>query len=139
MRRKLLFAASIILMVAGIAAITAAVFIQDYKNIGNGIQILLKAVGILGMTGGVACVYFYFGKAIESDEGLQREEKDERNEMIRGKAAQNTILLLTFLLLFVELILICMKYSIPALLIGIVMFLGAQINMLLICYYQKKY
>lgn len=139
MKRKLLFAVSVILMVAGIAAITVALLAQKNGETGTEIQFFLKAVGILGMIGSIVCIYFYFGKVVESDEELEREEKDERNEMIRGKAAQNTMLLMNLSLLFIALLFICLEYFVPALLVGIVMCAGAQVNVLMIAHYQKKY
>ncbi len=139
MKRKILPAVSILLMMAGIGTICGVQVLTDRKMIGDIVTIIWKVAGMLCLMGVVACMYSYLGKLVEEDEELQREEQDERNEMIRGKAAQNTVLLMTVLMLFVELLFIYLGYFIPALIVAAAMFVGVQGQLLLISYYQKKY
>jgi len=59
--------------------------------------------------------------------------------MIRGKAAETSIMITTFVMLIVEFILICMGYVTPALLVAFAMFLCVFVQILSFVYYQKKY
>lgn len=81
----------------------------------------------------------YLNNVANHDENFKIEQNDERNIMIRGKAAETSMLITTFVMLIVELILICMGDTTSALLIAIAMFLCAFSQMLLFVYYQKKY
>ena len=139
MKRKLLCVGSVLLIMAGIGAIAGAQLAQDQGVLESGMLIFLRIAGIAAIVGAVLCVYCYLGEVIQNDEELEREEKDERNEMIRGKAAQNTILVMTILMLVAELIFICLEYLIPALMVGMIMFVGVMGQLLMIGYYQKKY
>lgn len=139
MKRKLLCVGSVLLIMAGIGAIAGAQLAQDQGGLESGMLVFLRIAGIAAIVGAVLCVYCYLGEVIQNDEELEREEKDERNEMIRGKAAQNTILVMTILMLVAELIFICLEYLIPALMVGMIMFVGVMGHLLMIGYYQKKY
>lgn len=139
MKGKLLTVTGILLMVAGVGTICTTQVLEDMGKIGNAAAVLLKIVGVLCVVGVVPCVYVYLGRLVKEDEELQREEQDERNQMIRGKAAQNTVLLMTVLMLFVELLFICLSYVMPALVVGIAVYISVQAQVLLISYYQKKY
>lgn len=139
MKRKLLCVGSILLIMAGIGAIAGAQLAQDQGVLESGMLIFLRIAGIAAIIGAMLCAYCYLGEVMKNDEELEREENDERNAMIRGKAAQNTMLIMILLMLVMELIFICLEYLIPALMVAIVMFVGTMGQLLMIGYYQKKY
>lgn len=139
MKRKLLCVGSVLLIMAGIGAIAGAQLAQDQGVLESGMLIFLRILGIAAIIGAMLCAYCYLGEVMKNDEELEREEKDERNAMIRGKAAQNTMLIMILLMLVMELIFICLEYLIPALMVAIVMFVGTMGQLLMIGYYQKKY
>lgn len=139
MKRKLLCVGSVLLIMAGIGAIAGAQLAQDQGVLESGMLIFLRILGIAAIIGAMLCSYCYLGEMMKNDEELEREENDERNAMIRGKAAQNTMLIMILLMLVMELIFICLEYLIPALMVAIVMFVGTMGQLLMIGYYQKKY
>lgn len=139
MKRKLLCVGSVLLIMAGIGAIAGAQLAQDQGVLESGMLIFLRILGIAAIIGAMLCAYCYLGEVMKNDEELEREENDERNAMIRGKAAQNTMLIMILLMLVMELIFICLEYLIPALMVAIVMFVGTMGQLLMIGYYQKKY
>jgi len=102
-------------------------------------KIIVGMVGIIFIIGAIACLTLYLNNFFNHDENLKIEENDERNIMIRGKAAQTSMMITTFVMLIVEFILICIGDSTAAFLVAIAMFLCVFLQILLICYYQKKY
>lgn len=81
----------------------------------------------------------YLNNVANHDENLKIEQNDERNTMIRGKAAETSIMITTLVMVIVEFILICIGYVTPALLVGLAMFLCFFVQILSFVYYQKKY
>ncbi len=72
-------------------------------------QVLLAIVGVAAMLLFIFFVYRYLTLYISSHKDWEVEEKDERNEMIRGKVAKQCDFIMSFLLLAVILILIVCK------------------------------
>lgn len=77
--------------------------------------------------------------AIEQDEEAKREEYDERNCMIRGKAAENAMLFITVAMLVTECVFMVMGSEIESNILAGVMAVCVLVWIGWICYYQKKY
>lgn len=99
----------------------------------------LNAVGFVLLVAALAGMVQFIHRKVERDEELKREESDERNVMIRGKAAENTVVLIVFVMLLVEFIFICMGDTIPAFILAAAIAVCIYVNIWLILYYQKKY
>jgi len=99
-------------------------------------KIILGMVGSIFVIVGITCLVKNYFK---DNENSIIAAKDERNIMIRGKAAGISMLITIFVMLTVEFILICIGDSTAAFLVAIAMFLCGNIQLLLFCYYQKKY
>lgn len=102
-------------------------------------KIIVGMIGIIFVIGALICLVLYMNNFFNHDEDLKIGENDERNIMIRGKAAQASMMITIFVMLIVECILICTGDLIASLLVAIAMFLCGFVQILLICYYQKKY
>ena len=102
-------------------------------------KIIVGTVGVIFVIGAIACLLLFLNNFFNRDENSRIEENDERNIMIRGKASGISMLITIFVMLIVEFILICIGESTAAILVAIAMYLCGFIQILLICYYQKKY
>lgn len=88
----------------------------------------------------LTCVlcYMLLSSYIKQNRELRIEEEDERNQMIRGIAAQNTNLVLIFLLVAAMIVLSALNYTLPAIILIAITLIGNFVNMLLIGYYDKR-
>jgi hypothetical protein len=102
-------------------------------------KIIVGTVGVIFVIGAIACLLLFLNDFFNRDENSRIEENDERNIMIRGKAAGISMLITIFAMLIVEFILICIGDLKAASLVAIVMFLCGFVQILLIGYYQRKY
>jgi len=102
-------------------------------------KIIVGMIGIIFVIGALACLVLFMNNFFNNDEDLKIGENDERNIMIRGKAAQTSMMITIFVMLIVECVLICTGDLRASLLVAIAMFLCGFVQILLICYYQKKY
>ena len=139
-QQKLFFILGIISFLTGGALIFICSFNEKFDiQLTKTTELIIGIFGILFIIGSIACMLLYLNNVANHDENFKIEQNDERNIMIRGKAAETSMLITTFVMLIVELILICMGDTTSALLIAIAMFLCAYSQMLLFVYYQKKY
>lgn len=102
-------------------------------------KVAAGAGGVLLILAAIACLIRYMNCLVEEDEEIKIAEKDERNVMIRGKAAQDSMLITTILLLSIELILICTRAFLASVLVCGVMVISNWGQVYLINYYGKKY
>lgn len=102
-------------------------------------KIAIGAGGVFLIVAAIICLIRYLNCLTQEDEELRIAEKDERNVMIRGKAAQDSMLITTILLLSIELILICTGTFLASVLVCGVMVLSNWGHFFLINYYGKKY
>ncbi|WP_461207666.1 hypothetical protein [Clostridium sp. DL1XJH146] len=137
---KLFFVLGILFFMIGFAAVMICSGNEKLDiPLTMGQKILVGAIGVIFDIGGVIFLALHLTNFTSNDENLKIEEKDERNIMIRGKAAEMSMLITIFMMLTVNLILICIGDTTAALLVAIPLFICGFLQMLLICYYQKKY
>ncbi len=101
--------------------------------------ILIGGFGVIFLLLAIGCMVLYMKHYVNSNEELVIEEQDERNIMIRRKAAELTIPVIVVLLFVVEAILILLGDTRAAIIISIASFIGVNVQMYLILYFQKKY
>ena len=101
--------------------------------------ILIGGLGVIFLLLAIGCMVLYMKHYVNSNEELVIEEQDERNIMIRRKAAELTIPVIVVLLFVVEAILILLGHTRAAIIISIASFIGVNVQMYLILYFQKKY
>ncbi len=101
--------------------------------------ILIGGLGVIFLLLAIGCMVLYMKHYVNSNEELVIEEQDERNIMIRRKAAELTIPVIVVLLFVVEAILILLGDTRAAIIISIASFIGVNVQMYLILYFQKKY
>lgn len=75
---------------------------------------------------------------IKENRELRIEEEDERNQMIRGIAAQNTNLVFVFLLVAAMIVLSALNYTLAAVILMAIILIGNLVNLLFIGYYDKR-
>ena len=95
-------------------------------------------LGVLFIVGAVVFIAFYINSWVKSSKELTVGEKDERNIMIRGKAAEKTIFITVFMMLALEFLLMILKENLAAILVSVVMFIASFLNIIFIVIYQKK-
>lgn len=103
------------------------------------IIIVFKITGLIFIAISLLFIILYLNSIMKSDKDFVIEENDERNKMIRGKAAEKTLVIVAFSMFILEFLFICLKENLAAILLSIVMFTCVTINLILISYYQKKY
>lgn len=108
-------------------------------QISDGWQIFFLIFGIVGMFIVVLCVYKYLSTIVAASREMTISEKDERNEMIRGKATINSRFVMAFLLLTVIIILAVLGEWLAVVLISIAEFIEQAVYIYLVGYYDKKY
>lgn len=85
----------------------------------------------------MACVIRLLIIMFQTNVELNISEQDERNMMIRGKAAEYTVTILSILMLMLEGVLIVMGQSLAAFLIAITFMLGIIAQLFLIRHFDK--
>lgn len=88
----------------------------------------------------LSCVlcYMLLSLYIKENRELRIEEEDERNQMIRGIAAQNTNLVFVFLLVAAMIVLSALNYTLAAVILMAIILIGNLVNLLFIGYYDKR-
>lgn len=94
-------------------------------------------VGIICTLLTMVCVIRLLTIMVQTNVELNISEQDERNMMIRGKAAEYTLTILSILMLMLEGVLIVMGQSVAAFLIAITFMLGIIAQMFLIRHFDK--
>ncbi len=102
-------------------------------------RIAALILGIVFFVLDVACLYCFLTWYAKEDRETRVEEQDERNQMIRGRAAENAHLFVSVSLVIVMFILMFCEEWTGVWLAGAVNVAGNLLNLLLIGYYQKKY
>lgn len=133
-----LIAAAALCYVLGIGSIVAAAAGEKWEVSGSW-QILLSVVGIAAMLLFTFFVYRYLTCFIDSHEDWKVEEEDERNEMIRGKAAIQCSFIMSFLSLAALLILIVCKQWLAVTLLCVMDCIENCLRSFLFGYYDKRY
>ena len=82
--------------------------------------------------------YMLVSSYIKQNRELRIEEEDERNQIVRGIAAQNTNLVLVFLLVAAMIVFSALNYTLPAIILIAITLIGNFVNILLIEYYDKR-
>lgn len=102
-------------------------------------SIMLTIIGVvICIITTMGCVYLWIRMILGNDEEAIIEENDERNKMIRGKAAEHTMVLFVVVMLIVEGILIVLGDLRAAILVSIAMFGCISFEIYLILHFQKK-
>ncbi|WP_315114874.1 hypothetical protein [Clostridium intestinale] len=102
-------------------------------------SIMLTIIGVtLCILTTFGCVYSWLRNILGNDEEAIIEENDERNKMIRGKAAEHTMVLFVVVMVIVEGILIVLGDLRAAILVSVAMFVCVSFELYLILYLQKK-
>lgn len=130
--------AAVLCYVLGFTCVIFAMLGEEWEVSRTG-QILLGIVGVAAMLLFIFSVYRYLTLYISSHKDWEVEEKDERNEMIRGKVAKQCDFIMSFLLLAVTLILIVCKQWLAVTLLCIIEYVEMSLRVFLFAYYDKKY
>lgn len=130
--------AAVLCYVLGFTCVIFAMLGEEWEVSRTG-QILLGIVGVVAMLLFIFSVYRYLTLYISSHKDWEVEEKDERNEMIRGKVAKQCDFIMSFLLLAVTLILIVCKQWLAVTLLCITEYVEMSLRVFLFAYYDKKY
>jgi len=102
-------------------------------------SIMLTIIGVtLSILTTTGCIYLWLRNILKKNDEYLIEENDERNKMIRGKAAEHTMLLFVVVMVVVEGILIVLGDLRAAILVSIAMFICISFELYLILYLQKK-
>ncbi|SHI90827.1 hypothetical protein [Clostridium intestinale] len=102
-------------------------------------SIMLTIIGVtLCILTTFGCVYLWLRNILGNDEEAIIEENDERNKMIRGKAAEHTMVLFVVVMVIVEGILIVLGDLRAAILVSVAMFVCVSFDLYFILYLQKK-
>ena len=99
---------------------------------------LIQIIGLVVLMAGLILMYFAINSAVENDHELKISEGDERDNIIRGKAAQICMLVSSYLLVALLMIFIIMDLSTPAIMLGVVLFINNFVNIFAVSYYDKK-
>ena len=130
--------AAVLCYVLGFTCVIFAMLGEEWEVSRTG-QVLLAIVGVVAMLLFLFAVYRYVTLYIRSHKDWEVEEKDERNEMIRGKVAKQCDFIMSFLLLAVTLILIVCKQWLAVTLLCVIDFIDMNLRVFLFAYYDKQY
>ena len=139
--KKILYLILVILFyIAGLILLMSRQ-LNDLFAIGlsNTIIVWLGILGIFSMLFAMICMIRIVVIMFQTNKEMKISEQDERNIMIRGKAAQLTIVILSLLMLILEGILIVMSESTAAILVAITFMLGMIVYVFLIGHFDKRY
>lgn len=138
-KNKLYLCIAIIMYLIGIGLISIGTFNSKPELGLSKWSIMLTIIGvtlcILTTTG---CVFLWIRNILKKDDEYLIEENDERNKMIRGKAAENAMVFFVVVMVIVEGILIVLGDLRAAILVSIAMFGCVSFEIYLILYFQKK-
>ena len=130
--------AAVLYYVLGFTCVIFAMLGEEWK-VPRTWQVLLAIVGVAAMLLFIFSVYRYLTLYISSHKDWEVEEKDERNEMIRGKVAKQCDFIMSFLLLAVILILIVCKQWLAVTLLCVIEYVEMSLRVFLFVYYEKQY
>lgn len=130
--------AAVLCFVLGFTCVIFAMLGEEWE-IFRTWQVLLAIVGVAAMLLFIFFVYRYLTLYISSHKDWEVEEKDERNEMIRGKVAKQCDFIMSFLLLAVILILIVCKQWLAVTLLCVIEYVEMSLRVFLFAYYEKQY
>ncbi|MGN0474772.1 MAG: hypothetical protein ACI4IJ_06755 [Acutalibacteraceae bacterium] len=120
------------LIILGIVALVASFFIFQHEMFAFGGGFI--GFGTMALVLGIVQLL----SKPETRKATEIEETDERNQAIRGKAAQICSLVSSYLLTALLFILIIFDFYIPAIMLGVVMFINNFVNIFAVNYYNKK-
>lgn len=106
-------------------------------KLSNTTIIWMGVFGIICTLLTMVCVIRLLIIMFQTNVELNISEQDERNMMIRGKAAEYTVTILSILMLMLEGVLIVMGQSLAAFLIAITFMLGIIAQLFLIRHFDK--
>lgn len=140
MKSKLYSIVIVLLFALGLTTIILATYKEKLGlELSSEATISLQIVGIILWVSTIFFIYLYVNSLAKENKELMVEDKDERNRMIRGKAAENTLLIMTFIIFILNAIFICLKESLVSIILSLIMFLYVIINVIFVSYYNKKY
>lgn len=139
-KKKLFLFLSIIMWLAGLGFLLMGI-INKKMNLGleNSLIIFLGIIGVLCLILTVVFICLCLNCVVNDDEKLKIEENDERNKMIRGKTAEQSLLINSIIMLVIICILIIIREYTASFIVAVGTFIGSLIRIFLISYYQKKY
>lgn len=76
------------------------------------IIIVFKITGLIFIAISLLFIILYLNSIMKSDKDFVIEENDERNKMIRGKAAEKTLVIVAFSMFILEFLFICLNTSV---------------------------
>lgn len=112
--------------------------IDMLRLVSENTAILIQIIGLCLFMAGLILIYFCINSIVKNDAELKISEEDERYNLIRGKAAQFSFMLNSYLLVALLMIFIITDYSLPAIMLGAVMLINVFVNMAAVTYYDKK-
>lgn len=136
-KKGLISAVGIVLFVIGFVLFTIGAT-DINMGLPKEINIIFIIFGIVFLIAAIVILVLYLNDLVKSSKELTINEADERNVMIRGKAAVNTMFITVFMMLALEFLLIILKETLAALLVSAVMFFACFLNIIFIAIYQKK-
>lgn len=140
MKSKLYSIVIVLLFALGLTTIILATYKEKLGlELSSEATISLQIVGIILWVSTIFFIYLYVNSLAKENKELMVEDKDERNRMIRGKAAENTLLIMTFIIFILNAIFICLKESLVSIILSLIIFLYVIINVIFVSYYNKKY
>jgi len=130
---------AIIMYLIGIGLISIGIFNRKFELGLSQRGIILTGIGgIICILTTIGCAYLWLKGIVKNDEEWIISENDERNKMIRGKAAEHTMVLFVVVMVIVEGILIVLGDLRAAILVSVAMFVCVSFELYLILYLQKK-
>lgn len=102
------------------------------------LKIGILLLGVLLLLLSCVLCYLLLSSYVSENRELRIEEEDERNQMIRGIAAQNTNLVFVFLLVAAMIVLSALNYTLAAVILMAIVLIGNLVNLLFIGYYNKR-
>lgn len=130
--------AAVCCYVLGIGSIVFAVAGEKWE-ISRVWQIALTIIGVVALLLFVFAIYRYLTRYIAAHKEWEIEEKDERNEMIRGKASVQCTFIMSFLLLAADVILIVSRQWLAVAVLCALNLIEVTLHAILFAYYEKQY
>lgn len=139
-KNRLYLGIAMIMYLIGIGLISIGAFNSKAELGLSKWSIMLTIIGVtLSILTTTGCVYLWLRNILKKNDEYLIEENDERNKMIRGKAAEHTMVLFVVVMVIVEGILIVLGDLRAAILVSVAMFVCVSFELYLILYLQKKF
>lgn len=138
-KNRIYLGMAIIMYLIGIGLISIGIFNRKFELGLSQRGIILTGIGgIICILTTIGCAYLWLKGIVKNDEEWIISENDERNKMIRGKAAENAMVFSVVVMLVIEGILIVLGDLRAAILVSVAMVICTLFQMYLIVHYQKN-